>query len=39
MISVSYTADPGFQGIDSFSIELTYPNHPMDVDTFTVNVQ
>jgi hypothetical protein len=38
-IVVSYTADPGFQGTDSFSIELLYQGHPTDVDTFTVNVQ
>jgi hypothetical protein len=38
-IVVSYTADPGFHGSDSFAIEVMYLGHPTDVETFTVNVQ
>ena len=36
---VSYTSDPGFRGHDSFVLEVKYPGHPTDVDTFTIMVQ
>jgi hypothetical protein len=36
---VHYTSAPGFHGIDSFAIEVTYTNHPPEVDTFTVTVE
>jgi hypothetical protein len=36
---VYYTPDPGFRGYDSFVLEVSYPGHPADLDTFTVIVQ
>jgi hypothetical protein len=38
-IHVYYVSDPNFHGTDSFSIEVIYPGHPTDIDTFTMNVQ
>jgi hypothetical protein len=35
-VQVYYASDPGFHGADSFSIEVMYPGHPADIDTFTV---
>jgi hypothetical protein len=37
-IHVYYVSDPAFHGTDSFSIEVVYPGHPPDIDTFTVKV-
>ena len=36
---VYYTSEPEFRGVDSFSIEVIYPSHPTDVDTFSVHVR
>jgi hypothetical protein len=36
---VYYTPQPQFVGFDTFAIEVTYPGHPPDVDTFSVNVK
>ena len=38
-VHVYYVSDPGFHGTDHFSLEVIYPHHVVDVDTFTVNVQ
>jgi hypothetical protein len=36
---VYYTPQPGFVGFDTFAIEVTYPGHPPDIDTFSVDVK
>lgn len=36
---VYYRSKPSFVGLDSFTIEVTYPGRPPSIDTFTVQVQ
>ncbi len=38
-VHVYYVSDPGFHGIDNFSLEVIYPHHATDIDTFTVHVE
>jgi hypothetical protein len=33
-----YTADVGFSGTDTFTMEVSYPRHQTVIDTFTVHV-
>ena len=35
---VYYTSTPGFRGVDTFVIEVSYPKHPPDIDSFSVTV-
>ena len=36
---VYYTSKSGFRGADNFTIEVSYPPHPNEIDTFTVIVK
>jgi hypothetical protein len=37
--NVYYTSDPNYRGADSFSIEVSYPGFPTQIDRFSVRVE